>query len=98
MTPEHVKELILPACHEFEVKRLDVFGSTARRSATSGSDLDLLVEFSDPERNAGRRFFGLLHRLEDLFNCNIDLLTLDSLRNPYLRDRVLNERIPIYEG
>jgi len=88
----------LPACRKFDVRRLDVFGSTARDAASGASDVDLLVEFRDPDRNPARRFFGLLHQLEDTLGCEVDLLTTASLRNPYFRERVLKERIPIYEG
>ena len=61
-------------------------------------DVDLLVEFREPEIRPARRFFGLLHQLEDSLGCEVDLLTLGSLRNPYFRKRVLGERVPIYEG
>jgi predicted nucleotidyltransferase len=80
------------------VKRLDAFGSVARGTATSSSDVDLLVEFCNPEDRPAKRFFGLLHRLEDSLGCHIDLLTLEGLRNPYFRKRVLRERMPLYEG
>jgi predicted nucleotidyltransferase len=30
--------------------------------------------------------------------CEVDLLTVSSLSNPYFRRRVLNERMNIYEG
>jgi len=88
----------LPACRKFDVRRLDVVGSTARDAASGTSDVDLLVEFRDPDRSPARRFFGLLHQLEDTLGCEIDLLTTVSLRNPYFRERVLKERISIYEG
>jgi len=88
----------LPACRKFDVRRLDVFGSTARDAASGTSDVDLLVEFRNPDRSPARRFFGLLHQLEDTLGCEVDLLTTGSLRNPHFRERVLKERIPIYEG
>jgi predicted nucleotidyltransferase len=95
---EEIKMAALPACREFEVSRLYAFGSVARGAATASSDVDLLVEFHDPARRPARRFFGLLHRLEDTLRCKIDLLTLDSLSNPYFRRRVLEEKVPVYEG
>ena len=98
MKVEDIRRVALSACREFNVCRLDVFGSTVRGSATSLSDVDLLVEFSEPDRRPAKRFFGLLHQLEDALGCEVDLLTSDSLRNPYFKARVLTERIPIYEG
>ena len=98
MRIDEIKKISDAACREFDVKRLDAFGSVAKGSSAPTSDLDLLVEFRDPEKRPAKRFFGLLHRLEDELGCRIDLLTLDSLRNPYFRKRVLQERTPIYEG
>jgi len=98
MNIEDIKRIVLPACREFKVRRLDVFGSTARNSALSSSDVDLLVEFSEPDLHPAKRFFGLLHQLEDITGCKIDLLTMNSLRNPYFKTHILSERFPIYEG
>lgn len=89
--------MAIPACRDFNVRRLDAFGSLARGTATASSDVDLLVEFRDPGVNPAKRFFGLLHRLQDGLGCDVDLLTVDSLRNPYFRKRVLSERIRLYE-
>jgi predicted nucleotidyltransferase len=98
MTLKEIREAALPACREFGVRRLDAFGSIARGTATASSDVDLLVEFKDPGRTPARRFFGLLHSLEDVLACDVDLLTVNGLRNPYFRRRVLEERVPVYEG
>ena len=98
MTLDKIRQLALPACREFNVKRLDVFGSFARSQETDASDIDFLVEFNDPERKPSKRFFGLLHQFEDVFQCNVDLLTVSGLRNPFFRDRVMKQRINIYGG
>jgi predicted nucleotidyltransferase len=45
-----------------------------------------------------KKFFGLLHHLEDALGCEVDLLTVSSLRNPYFCRRVLKERVNIYGG
>jgi len=98
MTLKEVREAALPACERFGVRRLDAFGSLARGDAVSGSDVDLLVEFSEPAEALSKRFFGLLHHLEDMLGCKIDLVTADGLANPYFRKRVLSERKSIYGG
>ena len=98
MTLEEIRKVVLPACREFKVKRLDVFGSLARGQEAGDSDIDLLVEFEEPDLHPSKRFFGLLHHLEDTFGREVDLLTVNSIRNPYLRRRVLKERMMIYEG
>ena len=98
MTLDELRKAAQPACREFGVSRLDVYGSTARGSANDSSDVDLLVEFNDPSRSPAKRFFGLLHHLEDALGCEVDLLTVNGLKNPYFKRRVLEERVPIYEG
>lgn len=98
MTLEEIKKVALPACREFKVKRLDLFGSLARGEENADSDVDLLVEFEEPDQHPSKRFFGLLHYLEDTLERGVDLLTVNSLRNPYLRRRVLKEKMNIYEG
>ncbi len=98
MTLEDVKRVAHPACRQFGVKRLDVYGSVARGDDGPTSDLDLLVEFAEPDEHPARRFFGLLHHLEDALGCGVDLLTTNGLRNPYFRRQVLAERVTIYGG
>ncbi len=98
MKIEDVRNIAATACPEFGVRRLDAFGSLARNTAGPSSDVDLLVEFEEPERNPAKRFFGLLHHLEDTLGCEVDLLTPGGLRNPYFRERVLREKVTVYEG
>ena len=98
MKLEQIKDIAEPACRQFRVKRLDAFGSTARGTSTETSDVDLLVEFNESDQPINRRFFGLLHYLEDHLGCKVDLFTMGSLRNPYFRKRVMRERAPVYEG
>jgi len=93
-----IRKAALPACREFGVRRLDAFGSVARGTSSLSSDVDLLVEFSDPDRAPAKRFFGLLHQLESSLGCEVDLLTANSLRNPFFKTRVLREKVPVYEG
>ena len=62
----------------FGVRRLALFGSTARDNAHPESDIDVLVEFDGPANSA--RYFGLQFHLEDLFGCRVDLVTDKALR------------------
>ena len=98
MRLKEIERLVLPACRKFEVKRLDIFGSVARGQEEDPRDLDLLVEFDKPGHLPSKRFFGLLHHLEDVFDRPIDLVTMSGIRNPYFRERVMRERKSVYEG
>ena len=95
---DDIKKAALPACREFGVRRLDTFGSVARGMSTPSSDVDLLVEFADPDHAPAKRFFGLLHQLEATLGCEVDLLTINSLRNPFFKTHVLREKVQVYEG
>ena len=75
---------------------MDLFGSQCRGQGTVLSDVDLIVEFEDPTILPSKRFFGLLHHLEDKLNCNVDLLTFNGLKNPYFRRSILDERVNIF--
>lgn len=97
MTLEEIKKVALPACSEFNVKRLYLFGSHTRGNEAAESDVDLLVEFAEPNLHLSKRFFGLLHYFEDQLGVKVDLLTPNSLKNPYFRERVLAERVSIYD-
>jgi len=97
MKLDEMRSIAIPACRAFGVRGLDVFGSTARGEAGADSAVDLVVEFEKPEEHAVARFFGLLHHLEDHLQCRVDLLTLASVRDPYLRTRIMREGVPVYE-
>ncbi len=66
----------------YGVERLALFGSTARDSARSDSDVDILVGFAGPATSA--QYFGVQFYLEDLLGHDVDLVTEVALR-PQLR-------------
>jgi predicted nucleotidyltransferase len=62
---------------EYGVKKLGVFGSFARGTATETSDVDLVVEFQRP---LGLKFIELVEYLEDLLGRRVDVLTPAGLQ------------------
>jgi len=78
----------------FHVRSLRLFGSVARGEGTSGSDVDLLVDFEQGARISLFRFVELKALLEQLLGCRVDLGTSDVLR-PRLRERILREAIRV---
>ena len=68
---------------EFSVKKIAVFGSAARNTITSDSDIDIVVEFSAP---IGFRFNQLVEYLENLLGRKVDVLTKDGIRNIRVRN------------
>ena len=57
---------------EYGVKRIGLFGSYVRETATPESDIDFLVEL---ERLTFDDYMGLAVFLEDLFKKDVDLVT-----------------------
>jgi predicted nucleotidyltransferase len=77
---------------EFRVRRLALFGSTARDEARDDSDLDVLVEFEGgPTFDS---FMGLKLLLEDRLGRRVDLVTPAALK-PRLRPVVEREAIDV---
>lgn len=72
---------------KFHVKRIDLFGSYARGEATPTSDVDLLVEFSQP---IGWEFIDLKEYIEHELGVTVDLVTPAGLR-PQLKEKILRE-------
>lgn len=67
------------------VSSLSLFGSVARDEAGPESDVDLLVDFSEPETFA--TYMDAKLYLEDLFGRRVDLVTESGLRErirPYV--------------
>lgn len=74
------------------VRSVRLFGSTPRREAGPGSDLDLLVEMEK-----GRSLLdlvGFVQDLEEALGRRVDAVTEKSL-SPYLRERILAEAVPL---
>ncbi len=76
----------------YSVASLSVFGSVARDEARPGSDVDLLVEFTQPVGLF--RFIELQQRLESLLGCKVDLGTPRSLK-PRIKEHVLQETVRV---
>ena len=76
----------------FGVTRLALFGSTARDSAKTNSDVDILVSFDGVATS--QRYFGVQFYLEDLLGCSVDLVTEKALR-PELRQYIELEAIDV---
>ena len=74
----------------YGVIAVSLFGSVARGDATEDSDIDLLVEFSQPIGLL--QFVELKRLLEERLGRPVDLVTPKALK-PQLRDRILKEAI-----
>lgn len=88
---------IAALCRRRHVRRLDLFGSTARGEAKPGSDYDFLVEFEPlPQGGYATAYFGLLEDLQALLGAPIELIVERAIRNPYFRQSVDAQREALY--
>jgi predicted nucleotidyltransferase len=92
------EETVAELCERYHVMRLELFGSAARGTSEPGrSDLDFLVRFEPctAEEHA-ERYFGLLADFQDLFGCDIDLVEIGAIRNPYFLEGIEASRTLVY--
>lgn len=73
---------------EFHVSQIGIFGSAVTGRRTSGSDIDILVEFSRPV--GFFLFMRLEDRLTEILGAKIDLVSRNALK-PHIGKRILEE-------
>ncbi len=81
------RDRIYEIADKYKAKNIRVFGSQSRGEEREDSDLDLLVEFENP--NLLDRI-GMKYELEDELGMPVDVLTDESL-HPLLRNEILRE-------
>jgi len=87
-------------CQEHAVRRLYAFGSATYGAALSEvRDLDFLVQFEAmPPVQYAHNYFRLAEKLEHLFQKPVDLVELETLRNPYFKAAVDESKVPVYSA
>jgi uncharacterized protein len=88
---------VAPICRRHGIRRLAVFGSRLKGTASADSDLDLLVEF-EPSRVPGLLGLSAIEiELTEALGVKVDLRTAQDL-SPYFRDEVLRQAQLAYAG
>lgn len=94
---EKLKELT-QLCKDYKVSSLHIFGSATTDEFNSTSDIDLLISFENiGYEQYTDNYFELHYRLQNLFGRSIDLLTANSLSNPYFIEKIEQTKQLIYE-
>lgn len=78
----------------FGISRLGLFGSLIRMEQSAQSDIGLIVEFSDGKKSYDN-FIHLAYYLEDLFNRDVELVTIQSLK-PFMKEKFLKDMEYVY--
>jgi predicted nucleotidyltransferase len=71
-------------CEIYKVRTMYAFGSVCTDKFDENSDIDFLISFDNLSFDQyTSNYFDLHYKLQDLFNRRIDLLTENSLSNPF---------------
>jgi predicted nucleotidyltransferase len=91
-----IKEL-KKLCNNFHVSELYVFGSVAKGHFNDESDIDFLVLFSgvDP-LNYFDNYLDFKDNLERLFSRDVDLVEIQTIKNPILKKSIDRNKILLY--
>ena len=94
-----VDELIikmLPLLEKYPVRKAALFGSYARREQNEDSDIDILLEFSEP---IGLRYGSLYLDLKEALPVTVGLLTMAGLEEQplHFRESVSRDMEVFYE-
>lgn len=94
---EHIEEL-RELCNKHHVSQMFVFGSILTEDFKPDSDIDFLVKFSGikPE-DYFDNFMDFKESLESLFSRSVDLVEIQTLKNPILK-RSINRNKKILYG
>ena len=103
MNLENIGKMIAPVAEKHRLRSVYVFGSYARDEANENSDIDLLIDREGSEIHGIFGMSALFDELKILFGKEIDLVTLQSLRqqstlrnHPDFVESVMRERVKVY--
>ena len=75
-----IKELKPELEKKFHISSIGVFGSVARNDYSENSDVDIIVDFSQP---IGIEFIDLADLLEEKFHEQVDLVSKKGIKPQY---------------
>ncbi len=93
---QHRSKLI-SLCKKYKVSELYVFGSVLTEFFNKQSDIDFLVKFGDVELyDYFDNYMDFKESLQSLFKRNVDLLEIQTLKNPILRRSIDRNKMKVY--
>ncbi|MEW5986277.1 MAG: nucleotidyltransferase domain-containing protein [Chloroflexota bacterium] len=75
---------------EYHIIRIGIFGSAARDSLTAQSDVDVVVELTEPDLFV---LIGIKQDLEELLHRPVDIVRYREKMNPSLKRRIEQEAV-----
>jgi hypothetical protein len=91
---EKLKQLLF----EHNIEQAYVFGSAVTGNFNDNSDIDFLVKFNSnlTPLEKGENWWSLHDELRSFFNREIDIVTVNSLKNPYFIKEIEETKVLIY--
>lgn len=89
-----IKRIVVPIAHFYGVKRLYLFGSYAKGTASEKSDVDLLVEKGKPMSLI--KLSGMRQMVQEALNLSVDLVTTAGIEDDF-RKEIAGTEILLYE-
>ena len=84
-------------CQSHDIKTMYVFGSVCTDQFSIKSDIDFLISFKEISIDKYTdNYFSLKYKLEELFKRKVDLITENSLSNPYFIESIEETKQLLY--
>lgn len=81
-TVNEIRQLVTPVAKKYNLAAVYLFGSYARGQATEKSDVDLIVDTTGTSAKGLFALGAIYCDFENALQKDIDLITVDSLRQP----------------
>lgn len=78
-----LKEMKSELAYRFHVNKLGLFGSVTRADFTGNSDIDIIVDFSEP---IGIEFVDLAEYLEEKLKRKVDLVSRNAIKARFFQE------------
>jgi len=87
-----IKSKVTEVAKDYNIRKVELFGSYAGGNQTRKSDIDLLVEFHEPSVSL-LRIIGLKNKLEKMTGKSVDVIHAPIPKESFL---VIDKVVPIY--
>jgi predicted nucleotidyltransferase len=94
LTVERIREAVARVGKKYGIQSAFLFGSYAKGTANSESDVDILIDKGGALHNY-HDYFYFCDELEAELGTNVDVATVDGLL-PGIFDAIKKDRIPLY--
>ena len=93
-TIDEIKAKAVPVAIRYGVDSLSLFGSYARGEADEKSDLDFLLIKGN--LRGLLEYCGMINDLEDVFQCHVDLVERDAIKDKEFLKEVAKDEVVLY--